>query len=134
MKRHILTLLVPVLALTGCNRYDIDEILLQREDISLTIRGELIFSHDPSTGQLGYNSESSTFRVYDDDLGHWFILSCRTSPDTEGQDIKADIEYTTQTDTKTIRNLEFKVKKTDRSGNIWLWNDERKIGAVVKRL
>ncbi|MBR2128362.1 MAG: hypothetical protein IJ940_05800 [Bacteroidales bacterium] len=132
MKRILL--IASIIALAGCNRFDIDEILLQRDDLSLTIRGEVIFSYDPGTCQLGYNPESSTFRTYSDDLGHWFILTCRSSPDTEGQSVKADIEYTSQTDTKTIRNLEFTVKKNDRAGKIWLWNDERKIGVVVKRL
>ena len=123
-----------ILITAGCNRYDIDEILLQRDDVSLTIRGEVIFSYDPGTCQLGYNSENGIFRAYDDDLGHWFILSCRTTPDTEGQSLMADLEYTTQNDTKKIRNLKFTLKKNDRTGKIWLWNDERKIGVVVKRL
>lgn len=132
MKRILLLALTIITA--GCNTYDIDEILLQRDDVSLTIRGEVIFSHDPLTCQLGHNPESCTFRAYDDDLGHWFILSCKSTPDTEGQSLNANLEYTTQTDTKTIRNLEFTLKKHDGSGKIWLWNDERKIGVVVKRL
>lgn len=132
MKRILLTALI--IMVTGCNRFDVDEILLQRDDVSLTIRGEVIFSYDPGTCQMGYNSENNTFRAYDDDLGHWFILSCRATPDTEGQSLMADLEYTTQTDTKKIRNLEFTLKKNDRNGNLWFWNDERKIGVVVKRL
>lgn len=133
MKRIIIILTI-ILAAVGCHPYDIDEILLQRDDVSLTIKGELIFSYDPGTCQLGYNPESNTFRVYADNLGHWFILTCRSSPDTEGQSVKADLEYTSQTDTKNLRNLEFTVKKNDREGNIWLWNDDRKIGIVAKRL
>lgn len=133
MKRTII-LLSAILAIASCRPYDIDEILLQREEVSLTIKGELIFSHDPVTCQLGYNADGNIFRVFDDNLGNWFILKCRTSPDTEGQTLKADLEYTAQTDTKKINGLSFTVKKTDRNGHIWLWNDERKIGAVVRRL
>lgn len=133
MKR-ILTLIAAAITVIGCNRYDIDEILLQREDISLTIKGELIFSYNTETCQTGYNSGNNTFRVFEDNLANWFIIRCSTSPDTEGQVLKADIEYTTGNDTKTIKGLEFEVRKTDRMGRVWLWSDERKIGAVARRL
>lgn len=133
MKR-ILLIALTIIITAGCNTYDIDVILLQKDDVSLTIRGEVIFSHDPLTCQLGYNPENNTFRAYDDNLGNWFILSCKNSPDTEGQSLDANLEYTTQTDTKTLRNLEFTLKKLDGGGKLWLWNDERKIGVVVKRL
>ena len=133
MKRIIILVSI-IMAVTSCRPYDIDEILLQREEVSLTIKGEVVFSLDPVTCQLGYSDKGNTFRVFDDNLGNWFILKCRTSPDTEGQSLKADLEYTTQTDTKTISGLVFTVEKTDRNGHIWLWNDERKIGVVVKRL
>ncbi len=132
MKRIII--FTAVLAAVGCNPYDIDEILLQRDDISLTVKGELVFSYDPADCQLGQNEESGSFRVFDDKLGNWFILNCRTTPDTEGQSLKADLEYTSQTDTKKLNGLTFMVKKTDRNGYVWLWNDERKIGVIVRKI
>lgn len=133
MKR-IIIIFTAVLAAVGCNPYDIDEILLQRDDISLTVKGELVFSYDPADCQLGQNEESGSFRVFDDKLGNWFILNCRTTPDTEGQSLKADLEYTSQTDTKKLNGLTFVVKKTDRNGYVWLWNDERKIGVIVRKI
>lgn len=133
MKR-IIIIFTAVLATVGCNPYDIDEILLQRDDISLTVKGELVFSYDPADCQLGQNEESGSFRVFDDKLGNWFILNCRTTPDTEGQSLKADLEYTSQTDTKKLNGLTFMVKKTDRNGYVWLWNDERKIGVIVRKI
>lgn len=133
MKR-IIIIFTAVLAAVGCNPYDIDEILLQRDDISLTVKGELVFSYDPADCQLGQNEESGSFRVFDDILGNWFILNCRTTPDTEGQSLKADLEYTSQTDTKKLNGLTFVVKKTDRNGYVWLWNDERKIGVIVRKI
>lgn len=133
MKR-IIIIFTAVLATVGCNPYDIDEILLQRDDISLTVKGELVFSYDPADCQLGQNEENGSFRVFDDKLGNWFILDCRTSPDTEGQSLKADLEYTSPTDTKKLNGLTFTVEKMDRNGHVWLWNDERKIGAIVRKL
>lgn len=133
MKR-IIIIFTAVLAAVGCNPYDIDEILLQRDDISLTVKGELIFSYNPADCQLGQNEESGYFRVFDDKIGNWFILNCHTTPDTEGQSLKADLEYTSQTDTKKLYGLAFTVEKMDRNGYVWLWNDERKIGAIVRKI
>lgn len=133
MKRLILIATIVITA-AGCNRYDIDEILLQREDISLTIKGNEVFSYDPDTCQLGYNDESNEFRSFDDNAGHWFKIRCSASPDTEGQIIKATLDYTTTNDNKSLRDIEMTVKKISKDGRIWLWNDSRKIGAVIKRL
>ena len=36
-----------LLMLAGCNRYDIDEILLQREEISLTMKGQEVLTYNP---------------------------------------------------------------------------------------
>ena len=118
----------------GCNRFDIDEILLQREDISLTVKGAEEFSYDPDTCQLGYNDESNEFRALDDNAGHWFKIRCSVSPDTEGQVIKADLDYTTTNDNKSLRGVEMTVKKVSDDGRVWLWSDSRKTGVVVKRL
>lgn len=133
MKRtFILVILTMVMA--GCRGYDIEEILLSREDISLTQKGKLLFSHDAATCQLGYSSDRNEFRVYDDELGNFFIVRCNARPDTEGQTLKADLTWTTETNTKTSKGLEFKVQKTGADGRIWMWCESESIGVVVKEL
>ncbi len=133
MKRRYISIAAALMALTSCT-YDIDEVLLQRSDISLTVRGELQMSYDENTYQLGHNETRNEFRVYDDKLTNWFILKCDTRPTSAGQKIKADLEYTTTKDTKTVRDLTFKVENTNSEGMIWLWNQQQKIGIVVKAL
>jgi hypothetical protein len=134
MKRFLLIAMILLFAAAGCNRYDIDELLLKKEDISLTIKGEEYFSYKSETCQLGYNPQKNEFRVFDDNAGDWFRLTCSASPDTEEQTIKADLEYTTSDDNKILKGIEFTVKKTSKDGKIWLWNDPRKIGVVVTSL
>lgn len=133
MMRRYIYIVLAALALSAC-RYDVDEILLTRSDISLTVKGELQMAFNENTCQLGYNSARNEFRVYDEKLSDWFILRCSTSPTTEGQELTADLEYTTRTDTKHIREAEFRVEKVSAEGLIWLWNKDRKIGIVVKSL
>lgn len=133
MKRTAVLVFMAMI-LAGCKGYDIEEILLSREDISLTQKGRLLFSHDAATCQLGYSSDRNEFRVYDDELGNFFIVRCNARPDTEGQTLKADLTWTTETNTKTSKGLEFKVQKTGADGRIWMWCESESIGVVVKEL
>ncbi len=132
MVRRLLYIAVAVLALTSC-RHDIEEILLERSDISLTVKGDLLVSFNENTCQLGYNSGRNEYRVYDEKFANWFILRCHIKPTSEGQTIKADLEYTTTRDTKKLNNLEFSVEKTSSEGLIWLWNKDKQIGIVLKQ-
>lgn len=133
MKRTAILVFMTMI-MAGCKGYDIEEILLSREDISLTQKGKLLFSHDVTTCQLGYSRGRNEFRVYDDDLANFFIVRCHVRPDTEGQTLKADLTWTTETNTKTAKGLDFKVQKTGADGHIWMWCDSEKIGVVVKEL
>lgn len=132
--KKALYILIGVLCLCGCRQYDIDEILIQREDISLTIKGELILSFDAGRCQSGYNDRNNEFRVYKDDLSDMFVLTCSENPSSEGQTVKADLIWTTTDSTRKRSGLSFTVQKTDAEGHIWLWCSSEHIGIVVKRL
>lgn len=122
------------MSLSACQFYNIDEVLLSRSDISLTMKGELQMSFDQNTYQIGFNTGRNEYRVYDEKLENWFILRCSAQPTSEGQEIKATLEYTVKGDTKTLNDLEFVVERTSSEGLIWLWNRDKKIGVVVKAL
>ena len=133
MIKRLLCIIGVALALTAC-RHDVDEALLGRSDISLTIKGKLQMAFNENTCQLGYNTGRNEFRVYDENLANWFILRCSAKPTSEGQTITADLEYATGKDPKSLIKLEFNVEKTSSDGLIWLWNNDRNIGVVVKSL
>ena len=134
MIRRFLYTTVAALSLSACQFYNIDEVLLSRSDISLTMKGELQMSFDQNTCQIGFNTGRNEYRVYDEKLENWFILRCSAQPTSEGQEIKATLEYTVKGDTKTLNDLEFVVERTSSEGLIWLWNRDKKIGVVVKAL
>ena len=133
MMRRYIYIVLAALALSAC-RYDVDEILLTRSDISLTVKGELQMAFNENTCQLGYNSARNEYRVYDEILANWYILRCSAQPTSEGQIVKADLEYTTAKDVRSLTDLEFSVEKTSSDGLVWLWNKERKIGIIIKNL
>jgi len=134
MKRTIYITLITVLA-TGCSMiFDMEEILLTRSDISLTFRGGLEISYNPDTHQLGYNESRNEYRVYDDRISNWFILTCSAKPVSVGQSVTADISWTGRTGTKSIDDIIFMVEKTDEDGMVWLWNTSHSLGVVIRNL
>jgi len=133
MKR-IHALLILSCIMVSCVHTDFDEILLAKEDISLTVKGEEMMVFDRNSCQLGYNSSTNEFRVYDDNLGNMFILTCNAHPSTEGQTLKADLTWTTASSTKKRSGLNFTVKKISSDGLIWLWCDNERTGIIVKTL
>lgn len=134
MAKRIIYILAMMLAATACIDNTLDQVLLVREDISLSVREQVLMSFDENTCQLGYNSARNEYRVYDEILANWYILRCSAQPTSEGQTVKADLEYTTAKDVKSLTDLEFSVEKTSPDGLVWLWNKERKIGIIIKNL
>lgn len=118
----------------GCEEYDIEQILLTREDISLTMKGTEQIAYDPLDFQLGYNAAKNEFRVFDDEMANWYVLTCKTTPSDTGQEIKADLSWTTQSSTRTRNDLILTVEKTDSEGHFWMWCEDYAIGIVVKKI
>ncbi len=133
MKR-ILTILAALTMLASCKQYEMEEILLPREDVSLTIKGKTEFAYSPITCQMSHNETSNTYRVFDDQISKWFILKCDEKPTSEGQEITADLTWTASSSTKMMKGLRFRVEKMGGSGRIWMWCEQKSIGIVVKNL
>ena len=131
---RIIILLAVITALTGCRSADVEEVLLNRSDISLTWKGESQVTYDSKTYQLGYNDKRYEYRVYDDRLSNWFDVRCSQRPDTEGQSLSADVKWTGKKTTKSFNGLPFTVQKIDDTGMVWLWNDSNRIGIIIKNI
>ena len=133
MKRIIIFMIL-IASISGCTQYDVTELLLSRNDISLTCRGVEEFVYIPQRCQIGHNDRSNTFYVYEDRLSDWFSVVCDADPSSAGQEITADVSWTTKTSTRSFKGLQFKVEKVDVDGHIWLWNSTHVIGIVIKKL
>jgi len=118
----------------ACTRYDIDEILVSRNDISLTWKGEEQFVYEPQTCQIGFNPVKGEFRAQADNLSSWFVMDFDTVPSAEGEVARADISWTGATDTRSMNGLEFQVRKVSGDGMIWLWCKSAKIGVTIRKL
>ena len=132
--RHFAGIVLTFISIIGCVGPQPDEVLLPRTEISLTIKGEEVMEHDPLTCQIGYNRERNEFRLVKDNISDWMIFRSNATPSNEGQEVKASLEYTSQSSTKTLTDLTFSVEKTAPDGTVWLWNKDKKIGIVIRVL
>lgn len=132
--RRLIMILAIAAAASACRGYDVDEVLLQREDISLTVKGDPHFIFNPLTCQFSHNSTTNEYRMFDDRLSDWVTLKCSQRPDTEGQSLTADISWTGSSSIRTEEGLKFVVQKTSAEGYVWLWNKSKSIGIVIKNL
>ena len=117
----------------SCNPYDIDEILISRDDVSLTIEGVPVFIYDEDKCQLAYNTERNEYRAMKDDMSEYFILKAHQKLTSINQEFTADLTYTVSGTPQTTKGLTFKIEKiSNESGLLWVWCKDSAIGAVVK--
>ena len=134
MRKYIFILAL-VLLFTGCKKkVEMNLDMYISNQVSLMVKGKKVFLYDDGTCQLGYNSSKRQFRAGNDDMTSYFVLTCSEAPRSQGQEIRADIQWTSGSSVKSTNGLTFKVEKYDNTGLVWLWNSTDKTGAVVKIL
>lgn len=133
MKLHYIFLGAALaLILSGCSnksRMNEAEFVTTVSDISLTINGERILTYYEKNHQLAYDQGKSQFRVMDDDLNNFMVVTLGKMPSNVGDIVDASITYTTDDDILE-RAASFTVSRLDND-KCWLWNEKGKIGVVV---
>lgn len=135
MKKFIsyIGVVIALAVLGGCNPYDVEEILISRNDVSLTIKGESIFVYDEGTCQVSFNSERFECRAMTDDASEYFVLKAHQRMTHAFQEFTADLTYTFAGNKVAKTNLPFRIEKINNSnGLVWLWCSDEAIGVVVK--
>ena len=130
--RKGLTMLLAALLTAACSPYDIDEILLGNSEVSLSLKGKVQYTFNPDKGQASYNPERTLYRFTDDDLSGWFEFRSTVRPANTGDMIEADLKWASKTSFGNEKGLIFEVKQIDEEGMIWMWNDTKNIGLIVK--
>ena len=135
MKKYLYILTSLVLVSTGCKeKVEMDLGMYESEQVSLMVKGKQVFTFTEGDGQLGYNRTLKQFRAGNDDMTGFFVLTCSEIPRQEGQEFRADIQWTSGNSVKSSSGIILKVEKMDGTGLVWLWNAADKTGAVVKIL
>ena len=132
--RKYLLIIALVLLSAGCKKkVEMDLEMYNSDQVSLMVKGKRVFTFDEGTGQLSYNNTLRQFRAGNDDMTSYFVLTCNEAPRSQGQEIRADLQWTSGSSSKSTKGIIFKVEKYE-TGLVWLWNSTDKTGAVVKIL
>ena len=132
--RKYLLIIALVLLSAGCRKkVEMDLEMYNSDQVSLMVKGKRVFTFDESTCQLGYDRTKRQFRAGNDDMTSYFVLTCSEAPRSQGQEIRADLQWTSGSSSKSTKGIIFKVEKYE-TGLVWLWNSTDKTGAVVKIL
>ena len=122
---------------TGCKEkveVEMDLGMYESEQVCLMVKGKKVFTFTEGDGQLAYNRTLKQFRAGNDDMTSFFVLTCGELPRQEGQEFRADIQWTSGNSVKSSSGITLKVEKMDGTGLVWLWNANDKTGAVVRIL
>lgn len=131
---RLFVICVLAMVAAGCDP-EVDEQFFQNDDVSLVRGGEVLFKYHGSTCQLAYNAGRNEFRAMTDEMSDYFVLRCEEDLSDVGQEVKADLFYTTSDNVKRETGLVFTVERTAPSkGMFWLWCGSRKIGVVVRKI
>jgi len=136
MKRIALYILSGLLlsALFSCGRVaEMDAALLESETLCLKIKDRMIFTFDEETHQTGYNATLHQFRMGNDDMSEYVVLTCSGAL-VSGKAVEASMEWTVNNSIQTHDGISFKVEKMSDDGTVWLWSATDRIAAVVKIL
>ena len=131
MKRFVIFALA-LLSLTSCMRYDIDAVLLERTDVSLTLRGKVQYAFAAEYGQMAINADRTLFRYMSDDLTNWMEVCSLSKPGGVGEKLTANVKWKSSISSGDEKDLEFEIKQTDGTGMIWLWNNTNNIGLIIR--
>ena len=132
MMNKIITILCALLVLSGCVKYDIDEILLAQTEISMSVKGRTVYTFDPDKGQYAFIPSTNEYRMMDDNASSWLIVRFDQKPNVMGDKVQADLEWKTKGKTEKMTGARFKVEKTGENGKLWLWCDDEKMGLIIK--
>ena len=136
MRKYLHIIALSVLILPGCRErqtVETDPVMYESSQVSLMVKGKMVFTFSEGEGQLGYNASLQQFRAGNDDMTGYFVLTCDNLPRQQGQELRADLRWTESNSTKS-KSITFMVEKMDGTGLVWLWNAKDKTGAVVKIL
>ncbi len=123
------------LILAGCEKqHSPDPKFIVSNDIALSINGHVKVKYVPETFQIGFSRDKRQFRVHNDTMSEYFIMTCSELPESEGQNIKCTLKYTCDGKANYFGSMTYNVAKLANDGTIWLWNSKKSIGVTVKVL
>ena len=132
---RIFMLPLTILLAVSCNRtLEPDSSFIGSSAIELISSGQVIYTYDPATWQLGYNPSTKEFRVFDDSMKNYYTVTCSAIPSSTGQKLEATVTWSSGSSTQSVKG-KFEVVKA-QGDTFWLWCGDKKtpVGVTVRIL
>ncbi len=134
----VLALLLPLLSATSCEEAHLNEadFVTTVTKVSLIVGGKTLMEYDESSDQMAWREKDLQFRLMDDSLNDFFVVTLSTLPSEMGETLQAEVLYTTDTDIKTVSGTfnASKISSNSLGQMIWLWNSSADLAVIVQTL
>lgn len=136
--RKFLYILLAVIVMAGCDRKtkepETDPEIKSATQVFLKVKGNTVFKYSEGNTQMTCNEKLREFRAGNDDMSSFFVVTCSELPFREGQELRADLKWTSGSTVKSSTGVSFKVVGYESTGLVRLWCASDKTGAVVRIL
>ena len=125
--------LLCVLLLSACSDQRMQDAFSENEGVRLMVGRDIPFTYDPATCQLAFSRDLKEFRAHTDNMSDFFVATFTELPSYLGQNVMADLVWTTERDVLTRKNLTLEVIRIE-GDQFWLWSSTGKIGLCMRVL
>lgn len=113
----------------SCNN-KVREEFLASPDICLEESGKVILKYEPATCQMSVNPDKKQYRIMDDTVSSYYMLTLNDTPSAIGQKIIGDLRWSSGVSVENYTGVEFTVEKLE-DGHAWLWYGRRKVAVSI---
>ena len=138
MKRSLTAYIIAAvcaLTATSCHKtLQPDSSFVDSSSIQLSFKGKKILEYCPATFQLAFKASRKEFRMFDDQMKRWCIVTCSELPSEQGQKIDATVSWSTpESDGQEKVKMEV-VKAVGDEYWLWCGNKNKRLAVTVCRL
>ncbi len=134
--RRIAAIILATIAVLSCSKKPSEPVpeFVGNDNLVLKIKGNNKIEYVPTSFQIGFSRDKKQFRVHNDTMSEYYILTCSELPQNEGQTITCSLKYAANTNISYKDGLEFKVIKRSDNGRYWLWCRRKDISISVQEI
>lgn len=134
MRNFLLYVIIVSVFALSCQKNEDAPDFPPSDNLGLIVEGVPVLEYNPDTWQLSYIPSKHSFRASNDTMSQYYILALAGEPAEEGQKVLGSLTYSASSGVVRKPDLEFKVKRLDADGTLWLYASKKKVAVVVRLL
>ncbi len=139
MKRlfSISAVILTALTLSSCNPdFNEADFVSTISGVCLMVDGKTVMEYDSNVHQLAWREKDLQFRMMDDSVNDYFVVTLSNIPTEMGEVISAEVQYTTNDSVRTVSGSfnASKISNNSSGAYYWLWDSSDKVAAVIQIL